>query len=508
MAGIAIFFAVAAVVVLTARDPGLTWDEAIYLGSAANYLDWFSNLSTDSFRETAIFQTWWQADHPPLGKLWIALSLAAFGGSLNLITAARVGAAILFGAAAAVLYLWLGRRHGRRVGVIAAVAFVLMPRLFAHGHFANLEMPMLLLWLLTVIAFERGIESRSWSVACGVLFGLALLTKINAVFLPVVLVPWGLLFHGRKARRNIIAMAIIGPLLFLAAWPVMWRNPLQGTWEYFANKTGRMIIPTYYLGVSYRVRLAPFHYPFIMLLATTPVLILAAAACAIRRAVQRLRSEGRAAGHEVLLLWNFAFPVLLLAAPGVPKYDGIRLMLPAYPFLAALAAVGAAAGWEWVRSRSFSRKPQEAGWVVGAVAALWLLLPVVAFHPFQLCYYGELAGGPWGARRIGFETTYWHDTFDDKALAYLSAHVPQGGRVALVGVEYRVWRIYQGLGELRPDLRHTDFDRSDWDYLLVIPRQGWLTDAERAFMETHEPAWTRTLPPFDTPPVCLIYSRP
>ncbi len=455
--------------------------------------------------EGAIVQTWWYADHPPLAKLWMALSFVLFGGAIDPIAAARVGAGILFGVVAAALYLWVSGREGERAGIMAVVAFVLMPRIFAHGHFANIEMAMLLLWLLTTIAFEKGIRDIRWSVACGCLFGLALLTKINAVFLPLVLVPWGGIFHGRKVIRNVLFMALLGPVIFFAGWPVMWHHPVLATMSYLANKFGRPLVETHYLGTTYDTTAAPWHYPFVMLLATAPLAVVAAAACGVARVVHSLRSRGRAAAHRALILWSFAFPVLLLALPGVPKYDGVRLMLTAYPFLAVLAVWGA--GWAWDRVRPRLRRPRLVGSVIAGAVTLWLLAPVVMFHPYQLSYYGEIVGGPWGANRLGFETTYWHETFDTDALSYLNEHVPQGGRVAMVAVEYRVWRIYQILDEVRPDIRHGDFFEAEWDYLVVVMRQGKLHRQVRDFMASHQPVWARSLPPFGSPPLCLIYRR-
>jgi hypothetical protein len=142
---------------------------------------------------------------------------------------------------------------------------------------------------------------------------------------------------------------------------------------------------------------------------------------------------------------------------------------------------------------------------LAVILAGWLLLPIVALHPYQLCYYGELAGGPWGAAKLGFETTYWDDTFDGKALDYLNAHVPENGKAAFVAVGDFIWQDYQALGEARPDIRMAEFE-GDWDYLVVVPRQGWWTDAERAFIRSHQPAWTHTLWPGGLP-VCMIYER-
>jgi len=533
---LAAFLAVAA----TVRDPGLTWDESIYFGRAARLVGWFQSIGSGAFQKEALLRAWWSADHPPLGSLWIAGSFALFG-SLPMITAARLGAAALFALAAMTIFLWVSRRRSRGEALLAAALFALMPRLFAHGHFANLEMMTLLLWTLTVVAFEKGIESRRWSALAGLFFGLSLLTKINGAFLPFLLVPWGLIFHGRKSLRNVAMMALMGPLIFLAGWPVMWVEPLGAIKAYLANKGAqRMILPVEYLGQVYRDRFAPWHYPFVMMLVTTPLVALIGAAAGGWDHLRRLRRQFRSSAHEALLLWAFLFPVLLLAFPGAPKYDGIRLMLPAYPFLAILAARGLALIWERLRARAgsdvaaneeptlrrqvrtahrfvrtFARFPHGAAELraralrvaAAGLAAAGILVPVVLFHPYQLSYYNALAGGPWGARRLGFETTYWDDTFDAKALAYLNNNVPQGGKVAFVAMGDFVWQIYQINREARADIAVAEFEGGGWDYLVVIPRQGWWTDSEREFIRTHEPVWTNTLTRWDRLPVCMIFKR-
>jgi hypothetical protein len=200
------------------------------------------------------------------------------------------------------------------------------------------------------------------------------------------------------------------------------------------------------------------------------------------------------------VIWAFLLPVCLLALPGVPKYDGIRLMLPAYPFLAALAAAGAVAAWH-----SLGRAGRWRSAAAAILFAAWLLLPVVSLHPYQLCYYGELVGGPSGAAKLGFETTYWDDTFDAKALSYLNAHVPPDGKVAFIAVGNYIWSDYQLFGDARPNIREAAFAH-DWDYLVVVPRQGWWTEAERSFIRSHDPVWTNRLP-LGGVPVCMIYRR-
>ena len=140
VAALLVVIVLAGLIALTARDPGLTWDEAIYYGFAARYLEWFGNLSGQSFQPANLFPVWWQGQvHPPLGKLYIALSFRVFGGSLDLISAARVGAGLLFGLTAALIFLWGAERRNAATGLVAAAAFAFMPRIFGPVSYTHLR---------------------------------------------------------------------------------------------------------------------------------------------------------------------------------------------------------------------------------------------------------------------------------------------------------------------------------------------------------------------------------
>jgi len=524
LAALFVFLAVSGLAAATASDPGLTWDEAIYFGYAVSYVEWFRRPALD---EPSLIRAWGGARpdpstgrrrwvfpgqvHPPLGKVWIALWFALLGVG---VASARIGAAFLSGGAAAALYLWGAARRGERAGWLAAAVLLLIPRVFGHGHLASLEMPTLLLWLLTVVAFEEGIARRGWSIACGVLFGLALLTRATALFLPLVLWPWGLIFHGRRALRNIVAMLLCGPAMFVAFWPGLWPDVASSATAWLRywfgpGDSGRTLVPVFYLGRSWSDRPAPWHYPFVMLLATTPLPVLAGAVTGAAGWLARLGRRWRTEGHVALIVAAGGFHPILMAMPGGPRYDGVRLMLPAMPFLALLAAYGADDAWARVCARLRGRALRIA---TGGVLAAWLAAPVAAFHPFQLSYYGELVGGPWGAKRLGFETTYWDDTLTDEVLQWVKAHTRPGERVARVAVGDEVWAWHTHLGVLAPDERGPcpldgDFASGEWETLIVIPRQGMWSEEVREFVATHEPARTWYLPPVGRVPVCLVYRK-
>jgi hypothetical protein len=537
--GLAIFLAVFYGVAATAPGPGLTWDEAIYLGQAATYLDWVKTIPSGGLSRESL-QRDWQREvkrdsttillpsgdaHPPLGKAVTAVFMGTLGGALNVILAARMGAACCFALLCLLLYLFMERRFGRVAAIGSVLSLCLMPRVFAHAHLATLEMPLLLTGLVTVIAFEKGLTSRRWSALTGLFFGGALLTRFDAVLLPVILVPWGLLFYRRKAIPNILAMLVIAPLVFIAGWPALWVNTFPVLHGYVLDKLQRMPIPWLYFGQLYVRPPAPWHYPFVMTLVTTPVAVLAGIATGMAVALRRKAASSASADRPVTFLLMLAafLPLCLVALPGAPKYDGTRLFLPAFPFLAALAGIGTAAVWGWLCAKGRRRLAMAIG---GGVLVL-LIVPIVLLHPFELSYYNLLIGGPRGAASLGkaglaenMEITYWGDTFNDDALKFVKERLPNGGKVALAAVGEFVAAGYRATGQWPEGVQTTNFERGDWDLLVVVPRVGWLAAYQRPvweYVNRHQPVWVESLPlqrwdlvPFITHvrlPVCLIYER-
>ena len=113
---------------------------------------------------------------------------------------------------------------------------------------------------------------------------------------------------------------------------------------------------------------------------------------------------------------------------GTPAHDGVRLFLPTFFFLAAMAGWGTV----WVADglERLTRRPAMlwrwglATLVLGPAA--WQL---VSIHPYELSYYNELIGGPRGAWRAGFELSYWYEPFNDRTIAEINERFPRGPTV-------------------------------------------------------------------------------
>jgi len=409
---VVLFLLCLSAILFTANDYGITYDEPHYASAGARYAAWWAlafRSPSQAFRHDAVENAWrLNHEHPPLQKVASGFSQQWFGSVLLGLMAARLPSGLWFALTCCALYLFTRRVWGWRGGLFSALAFATMPRVVAHGHFVALDMPITAWFFVTAGLTAEAMRRRSWwwTALAGVAFGLALLSKVNALFLPVLLVPWVLLWHRSQWPKLAVLLAI-GSAVFFAGWPWLWISPLGHLQSYLAFHFRHAAYNIWYLGKLYQY--APWHYPFVMTGVTTPALLLAAALIGLPRCWPRRGQDG----ERALLILGLVVTLAPSALPTSPKYNGVRLFLPAFPFLAALAG----GGYEWLTARLAGmqalRRPEQAR--VAALLAILLGAALVApgvravehTHPYQLAYYNALVGGTAGATRHGFETIYW-----------------------------------------------------------------------------------------------------
>ncbi|GAG39634.1 unnamed protein product, partial [marine sediment metagenome] len=241
--------------------------------------------------------------------------------------------------------------------------------------------------------------------------------------------------------------------------------------EYFEFHLHHYHVATTYFGTTWE--LAPWHYAPNMTAMTTPPVLLALATYAIvailwrwafNRPVHDAADEPARWKEAALLLLMFGYGINLLPSmlPWAPKYGGVRLFLPMFPYLAVMAGVG----FFWLSQRIIERGKDNWGAEFAnfpiklrvGLAVLVVLTLVVAIgnsHPFGMSYYNSLIGGPSGAYELGMEPTYWGDTYL-AAVGWLNREAEHGAKVWInvVGFASSV-ELYKPFGMLRDDLQIT-----------------------------------------------------
>jgi 4-amino-4-deoxy-L-arabinose transferase-like glycosyltransferase len=508
---VAILLGALTIALLTATAPhiGLTWDEPAYISASESYAAWFARLVTRpryALSAQGIEEHWTaNHEHPPLNKVWCGLVWRIARLLFDDLTAHRLGNIILAGALVALLYHLVAKEVCRTAGLAAVGALLTMPRFFFHAHLAALDVPAAFVVPSTALAFWRTRKRRALSsdVWMGIIWGLAMATKINAIFVPLTLLVWALVFQRQfHVFRRLVLLGLIGIPVFLGVWPWLYRESVPRLLEYILFVTvDHWKIGQFYLGRFHMP--PPWHFAFVMTLAVVPLGLTVSYVLGTARALatRRLRAFGG------LLVICALVPLVALAIGKSMVYDNDRLFMPTFPFLAALAGIGI----DWV-ARGLTGYAQRLGnpalgraatIAVVAVAFIPQIVAGASLYPHLLSYYSASVGGLRGAVRIGLETTYWCETYAE-ALSYLNANARAGDVLWVEDWSHDVMFYYQLQGRLDDGVRiawpgrgssvfrgvkgvRATIDQAD--YVVIQYRQTGFRPEIRAWLRRHEPVY-------------------
>jgi len=346
------------------------------------------------------------------------------------------------------------------------------------------------MWFWCVYVSWRSLETGKigWAIAAGLVYGLALATKHNAWYLPVALVPHAL-FVRRGAivsalRRwriylpgNLVAMAVLGPLVLYAVWPYLWHDTRARLEWWFDFHTHHEYYNIEYLGKNYFWPPSPKSYLPVMVLATVPtVTILLFAVGAYERAavgVRRLAAWGRArlgrgadgpiatdapGEPDLLLALSLGVAMAPFFLSHTPIFGGTKHWMPAYPALALFAGRGfelAATAMRAALPRLGAAGMRAAQGALFASVVAGPLAETAHSHPFGLSAYVPLVGGTAGGADLGLNRQFWGYTTQDAAAEYLNARAPNGATVFLDDTTWDAWNRMIAEKRVRGDLRAT-----------------------------------------------------
>lgn len=442
---------------ISVQNIGLTWDEPVYIEASEIYVEWLGEAVRNpsyAFGREGIQEYWeFNHEHPPFDKLWSGLVWSGARYFFDNLTAHRLGNIFISAGLVALLYLFVAQRFGHIAGLAAVGALLTMPRFFFHAHLAALDVPTTATMFLVVYLFWITLERPGikWGVVLGVVYGLALGTKINAfIMLPIVLGIWSFFFRAQRyIFVRLALMGVTGLIVFFVLWPWLYYDTWNRLIAYLDFMTiNHYPIEQYYLGRWWST--TPRHFPFAMTLMVVPLTLTILTIAASLYVVK----EGRGEALGWLFGLGALIPMVVLATGKTEVFDNERLLMPVFPHVAALAGIGFAQVLKDFRQvlKGWGR----ARWA----SPLMVTIAVVAFgpqvvssyslYPHLLSYYSETVGGLPGAKRLGMETTYWCETYA-AAIPYINAHAPFGALIWVEGHDPMLY--YQAKGQLRRDLR-------------------------------------------------------
>jgi 4-amino-4-deoxy-L-arabinose transferase-like glycosyltransferase len=420
------------------QDVGIARDETVYFGAGTRYADWWLDLVTfkHGIAKKSINDTFGGApgggtnsEHPPLIKTAMGMSHWLLFKKLHVtdeLTAYRFPGALLAGLLVLLVYFMTCALWGFPEAVIAALCTLLLPRALFHAGLACFDAPIMTLWFATIYAYWRCLDERKWPWQVGVVFGLALATKHNAMLLPFALglhyivVAWragkwrGLIHHK---PRVVLSLAILAPITLIAVWPWLWLAPIANIKQWLTFHLTHVHYNFEYLGTNWNAPRFPWHVALVTTLFTVPVATLAAA-CAGASVFFVSWRRGENADHErapaLLLGLSAAASIAPFFLGSTPIFGAEKHWMPALPTICIAAGVGAA--WAARQAASYLRavRPMSellagriALGIVGGSIVLAAGTETVAAQPYALTWYNALAGeGPGGAD-LGMNRQFW-----------------------------------------------------------------------------------------------------
>ncbi|MEM6295375.1 MAG: phospholipid carrier-dependent glycosyltransferase [Myxococcota bacterium] len=432
------------------RGTGYVRDEGIYFDASRSYGAWAAKLTTDpgaalskKVRDRHFAPN---HEHPALMKILGGVSARAVGsapatertparrGWMPEGAAMRLPAQLLAGMATGLLFFAGYRRAGVLAGLLGAGAFMLLPRVWFNAGLHAFDVPVAAAILVVVLAYRRAQRSLGWGLAVGVLLGVAIAVKHNALFVGPLLALHHVLNlaldrvrHGRVAPRStwvplpLVSMMVVAPLVALALWPWLWTDPVGRFTEYMAFHSQHSWYNMEFLGVNYNQPPMPLAYAAVMTVATVPAIVLVTAGAGLvlqgREDVRQPLHDDAVASfsrprpsslpaRDALLYGLFAlFPIALISLPSTPIFGGTKHWLTGYPFVALLCVEAWARLWRCADIPTARRR-----WMQPVACVLLLIPSAIATRDgltLNLSQYAPLVGGPRGAADLGLNRGFW-----------------------------------------------------------------------------------------------------
>jgi 4-amino-4-deoxy-L-arabinose transferase-like glycosyltransferase len=355
---------------------------------------------------------WWHGDpafdppHPPLARLIEAWPLRNIttppptdlvphgqailnsgGETVRHLARARTGNLLFLALALAGTIGW-GLRFGRGVALLAAAMLAALPPILGHAGLATTDLAVTALLPLALLALDRWLRERTITNALilGMAVGLGVLTKFSfLIFLPACVL--ALLVIRRPAiqlSRTFAGLLIVAVVAFFVVWtgyrftfgvPRLWPGlhvpaPALIDGLTVLQRHNNLGHDSYLFGSVRRFGWW-YYFPAVFFFKTPlPFLLLVAIGTAV--------IIWRCPAHLDFVLMPLA---LMLSVLPATINIGVRHILPLYPTLCVVAAIGVREVWRSTRMR-----------VIVALACAWLFAGVALAYPDYMAWFNEAAG--------------------------------------------------------------------------------------------------------------------
>lgn len=332
---------------------------------------------------------------------------------------------------------------GSLTAILSTLILAFFPLFFSESHF-NIKDPLETSFFgLTIILFYFGITKMRWYLVLlsAVISGMALGTKFNALFLPIIVVPWFLYhcyYQSRRIKRlkitkKILLMAMclfMFPLIcifvFVALWPYLWPDPIlniQIIIKYYKTiGTGVSSDQVEYLIKGFNI------FPLWWIITTSPIFIIISFVLgSIYCLTSFLRKKQGV--FLLILLWAY-FPIIRVSLPNTVIYGGVRHIMEFVPAMAIISGFAIASFAQIIKKYTYRKSIVNI--IVVVVVFVFAIYPIIKWHPNENLYFNSLIGGLTGAKKMNIP--YWGNSYGNayyQGVEWLNKNAEPNARLGL-----------------------------------------------------------------------------
>ena len=408
---------------------GLTTDELAWLSWAQHFID---ALLQGNYSGTYVVY------HPGVTVMWLSgvfmkLFLRPGMNFPQYLSVARFPVVLITSLGIVLMFFLMRGLVPEKTAILASVLIAMDPFYLAYSRFIHLDAlvtTFMALSLLSFLVWVRQPQKSVFLVMVGGFLGFALLTKqpaeclIPFFLLALVIRQCIISYNGirdlkkactdcfsipffRSVLKPFLIILVIAGVLFVLLWPAMWVAPIntvlklgEGLENVVENPHERI---GYFLGVVTTTdNYGPLFYPVVLLMKLTPVTLVFFIVAIVGLLYSFRKSKFSDENLTVILLLLFIALFGMLMTIGEKKMD--RYILPVFPYVDILAAMGICVCYSFISSRvrrTGNRKYKGIftgdRWY-GVLVILVLVLQaalIVPIAPYYLSYSNPVVlGGP------------------------------------------------------------------------------------------------------------------
>lgn len=321
--------------------------------------------------------------------------------------------------------------------MLGSLFLILSPRIFADSFYNSKDIAFLSLFIISIYTLIGFLDKKTvprafiHALSSAFLIDIRVLGIIVPFLTAVFFIADLLIINSERDRlkKNILSLFTYGLLsVFFTVlfWPLLWTKPLYHFIEAFRQMSQ---IPwegsVLYLGKFWQAKNLPWHYTFLWIIISTPVLYIVCffIGCLIS-AIQLLRNPllfySTKRNDLIFLFWVF-LPLASIILLHLVLFDAWRHLFFVYPALIMFSLFGLITLFKYIKLKLKRFGTKILNLVLALIISCDLFSTVyfmAKYHPFQNVYFNIFAAKDANWIKNNFELDYWGLSYK-KALEYI-----------------------------------------------------------------------------------------